>query len=35
MFDYIEVFYSRRRRHCHLGYVSAIEHERTLSQETA
>lgn len=35
MFDYIEVFYNRRRRHSKLGYVSPIEYERTLDQETA
>jgi len=35
MFDYIEVFYNRRRRHSKFGYVSPIESERTLDQETA
>jgi putative transposase len=35
MFEYIEVFYNRRRRHSQLGYVSPIEYERTLAQETA
>ncbi len=35
MFDCIEVFYNRRRRHSQLGYVSPIEYERTLTQETA
>ena len=35
IFDYIEVFYNRRRRHSQLGYVSPIEYERTLTQETA
>ena len=35
MFDYIEVFYNRLRRHSKLGYVSRIEYERTLDQETA
>jgi len=35
MFEYIEVFYNRRRRHSQLGYVSPIEYERTLDQETA
>lgn len=35
MFDYIEVFYNRRRRHSQLGYVSPIEYERTLTHETA
>ena len=35
MFDYIEVFCNRRRRHSKLGYVSPIEYERTLDQEAA
>ena len=35
MFEYIEEFYNRRRRHSQLGYVSPIEYERTLDQETA
>lgn len=35
MFNCIEVFYSHRRRHSKLGYVSPIEDERTLDQETA
>jgi transposase InsO family protein len=34
MFDYIEVFYNRRRRHSRLGHVSPIEYESTLNQET-
>jgi transposase InsO family protein len=29
LFDYIEVFYNRQRRHSTLGYVSPAEHERT------
>lgn len=29
LFEYIEVFYSRRRRHSSLGYVSPAEYERT------
>jgi transposase InsO family protein len=28
VFDYIEVFYNRRRRHSTLGYVSPVEYER-------
>ena len=28
LFDYIEVFYNRQRRHSHLGYVSPAEFER-------
>ena len=29
LFEYIEVFYNRRRRHSSLGYVSPAEYERT------
>ena len=35
MFDYIEVFCNRRRRHSKPGYVSPTEYERTLDPETA
>ena len=28
IFDYIEVFYNRRRRHSHLGNVSPVEYEK-------
>lgn len=28
IFDYIEVFYNRRRRHGYLGYVSPVEYEK-------
>lgn len=35
MFEYIEASYNRRHRHSQLGYVSPIEYERTLGQETA
>ena len=28
IFEYIEVFYNRQRRHSHLGYLSPIEFER-------
>jgi putative transposase len=35
IFEYIEVFYNRRRRHSKLGYVSPIEYERTLAHESA
>jgi putative transposase len=29
IFEYIEVFYNRQRRHSYLGYVSPAEYERT------
>ena len=35
IFEYIEVFYNRRRRHSMLGYVSPIEFERSMSQQIA
>jgi len=35
IFEYIEVFYNRNRRHSQLGYVSPTEYELTLTQETA
>ena len=28
LFEYIEVFYNRQRRHSYLGYVSPDEYER-------
>jgi putative transposase len=31
LFDYIEVFYNRRRRHSALGYLSPAEYERMLA----
>ncbi len=27
LFEYIEVFYKRRRRHSYLGYISPMEYE--------
>ena len=36
IFDYIEVFYKRQRRHSELDYVSPVEFERDMLQgETA
>jgi transposase InsO family protein len=36
MFDYIEIFYNRQRRHSSLDYVSPIEFEVSLrAKETA
>ena len=28
LFEYIEIFYNRQRRHSYLGYVSPVEYER-------
>jgi putative transposase len=28
IFEYIEVFYNRQRRHSYLGYISPIEYEQ-------
>jgi putative transposase len=33
IFEYIEVFYNRRRRHSSIGYISPIEFERSLVQQ--
>jgi transposase InsO family protein len=35
LFEYIEVFYNRRRRHSALGYVSPDEYEQALSASAA
>ncbi|NOJ93310.1 IS3 family transposase [Corallococcus coralloides] len=32
LFDFIEVFYNRKRRHSTLGYVSPVEFEKAASQ---
>jgi len=34
LFDYIEVFYNRRRRHSSLGYLSPVEYERAVLPAT-
>ena len=34
LFEYIEIFYNRKRRHSSLGYVSAAEFEETLLKES-
>ena len=33
IFDFIEVFYNRERRHSSLGYVSPMEYEMKFDQE--
>jgi transposase InsO family protein len=33
IFDFIEVFYNRERRHSSLGYVSPVEYEMNFHQE--
>ena len=32
IFDYIEIFYNRQRRHLQLGYWTPIEHELRFNQ---
>jgi putative transposase len=34
LFEYIEIFYNRKRRHSSLGYVSPVEFEATLQKES-
>jgi putative transposase len=33
IFDFIEVFYNRERRHSSLGYVSPVEYEMNFDQD--
>jgi putative transposase len=33
VFDYIEVWYNRQRRHSSLGYVSPAEYERQMMEQ--
>ena len=33
LFEYIEVFYNRQRRHSYLGYVSPAEYERQAASQ--
>jgi transposase InsO family protein len=35
IFDFIEIFHNRRRRHSQIGYVSPIEFELSLRKKTA
>ncbi len=35
IFDYIEVFYNRQRRHSSLDYASPVEFEMSLTEQTA
>ena len=35
LFDFIEAFYNRKRRHSSLGYVSPAAFERAAEQEAA
>ena len=33
MFDYIEIFYNRQRRHSSIDYVSPVEFELSFKEE--
>jgi putative transposase len=35
LFEYLEVFYNRQRRHSALGYLSPHEYERRYATQTA
>ena len=32
IFDYIEIFYNRQRRHSQLGYLCPVEHQLRFTQ---
>ncbi len=34
IFEYIEVFYNRQRRHSTLGYLSPVDYEKTMQSQT-
>ena len=35
VFEYIEVWYTRQRRHSSLGYLSPVDYERQMASEQA
>lgn len=35
LFEYIEVFYNRRRRHSYLGYLSPVDYEAQNTQNAS
>ena len=34
IFEYIEIFYNRKRRHSYLGFVSSLDFEYKYNQKT-